>query len=484
MGISNMSASTGLFDRLPPNIFSVLSGPNARRAWELLNRLATQYFGPESDPPYPDGYLHGDITKEIERFLLDQGWEAEEGQVAGPNLNIQANYLLRRLVDTGWLCEDQVGARFFISMRPAISRFFEVLQHFATDGPQMIGGNIQLVHAQLKSAVANPREQAAGFITAANLCVRLISSLNSTTFRVRDLMQELTREKATNIFVQRFFAEHIAEIYIRDFKELRTENHPLRHRMEILSLVNDLARTEPARSQLLQGYRDLPGTRAGEEEELIERDVERFHRLMTIERFLERMDRIIDVAYQHANAYLGYRLKATERFEAAIAGSITAVIMADRLGKPIEANILSPDPILNEDHLYFPPQRRPKPAPVATRKRVMTPRERAVHQLRKIMIANRDTSVATLKHYITQHLTEGQRLSAGEMCSDSVRDAVAQVALLRLAMIMKNNPRKFRDDALLRNIGFTVEANGAQRAETEFFNLPDFIIKRDKTNAT
>lgn len=484
MGIFDVSESINLFDQLPQNIFAVLHGANARRAWELLNRLATQYFGPESELPYPDGYLHGDITKEIERFLLDQGWDTEEGQATSTNLNVQANYLLSRLVDSGWLCEDKVGARLFISMRPAISRFFEVLQHFATDGPQMIGGNIQLVHAQLKSAVANPREQAAGFITAANLCVRLIGSLNSTTFRVRDLMQELTREKATHIFVQRFFTEHISEIYIRDFKELRTENHPLRHRMEILSLVHDLTRSEPARSQLLQGYRDQPGHRAGDEEEMMERDVERFHRLMSIERFLERMDRIIDATYQRANAYLGYRLKATERIEAAVSDSIRSAIRADRHGIPIEANILSPSPLVNEAHLYVPSQRRPKPAPSAMRKRVMTPRERAVHQLRKIMIANRDTSVATLRQYVGQHLAEGQSLSVSEMPTDSVRDAVAQVALSRLAMIVKNNPAKFRHDPLLRNIGFSVEARGVQRVDTEFFNLPDFTVKRDKSNAT
>lgn len=475
----------GLFDRLPPNIFAILHGTNARRAWELLERLAIQYFGPDSELPYADGYLHSDITKEIERFLLDKGWDIDDSESVGQSINIKANYLLTRLVDSGWLCEDKIGGPRFITMRPVVSRFFEMLHQFATEGPPMIGGNIQVVHAQMKSVVENPREQAAGFVTAAKLCTQLIGSLNSTAFRVRDLMQEIVKEKEIHHFVGRFFTEHISQIYIRDFKELRTENHPLRHRMEILALVDEVARNEPSRSLLLQGYRDLPGTKPGEEEEMLEHDIERFHRLMTIERFLERMDRIIETVYQRANAYLAYRLKATERIEAIIAGTIDAATRADSLGLPIEGNLLSPRPLVNEEHLYLPPQRRPKPAPPACRKREMTPAERALHQLRKIMIANRDTSAAALRLYVEQNLPEGVTLSAADLPTGTVKDLVAQMALSHLSAIAAYDPGKFRNDRLLRNLGFVVESVPGERVDTEFFNMPNFTVRRErKSNAT
>lgn len=481
-----MTASAiGLFDRLPPNIFAILHGANARRAWELLERLAIQYFGPDSELPYPDGYLHSDITKEIERFLLDKEWEIDDSEGVGQSINIKANYLLARLVESGWLCEDKVGGRFFFTMKPVVSRFFEMLHQFAAEGPPMIGGNIQVVHAQMKSVVENPREQAAGFVTAAKLCTQLIGSLNSTAFRVRDLMQEIVKEKEIHLFVGRFFAEHISQIYIRDFKELRTENHPLRHRMDILALVDEVARNEPSRSLLLQGYRDLPGTKIGEEEEMLERDIERFHRLMTIEGFLDRMDRIIETVYQRANAYLAYRLKATERIEAIIADTIDAATRADGLGLPIEGNLLSPRPLVNEAHLYLPPQHRPKPAPPVCRKREMTPTERALHQLRKIMIANRDTSAAALRLYVEQNLPEGVTLSAADLPTGSVKDLAAQMALSHLAAIAAYDPDKFRNDRLLRNLGFVVERVLGERVDTEFFNMPNFTVRRErKSNAT
>ncbi len=481
MGVSAMTQpAIGLFDRLPPNIFAILHGANARRAWELLERLATQYFGPDCELPYPDGYLHGDITKEIERFLLDKGWEIDDNEGVGHILNIKANYLLARLVESGWLCEDKVGGRLFITMKPLVSRFFEMLHQFAAEGPPMIGGNIQVVHAQMKSVVDNPREQAAGFVTAAKLCTQLISSLNSTAFRVRDLMQEILKEKEINLFVGRFFVEHISQIYIRDFKELRTENHPLRHRMDILALVDEVTRNEPSRSLLLQGYRDLPGTKSGDEEEMLERDIERFHRLMAIEGFLERMDRIIETVYQRANAYLAYRLKATERIEAIIAGTIDAATRADGLGLTIEGNLLSPSPVINEDHLYLPPQRRPKPAPPATKKREMTPAERALHNLRKIMIANRDTSAASLRQYVAKSFPEGVSLSVTDLPTGTVKDLVAQVALSHLAALAASDPDKFRNDGLLKDLGFVVVGGSGERVDTEFFNMPNFTIRRER----
>ena len=201
---------------------------------------------------------HEQVTKEIERFLLDEQWEEESADAAATPINVQANQWLARLVETGWLIEDRVGLRVFVSMRPVVARFFDALEQFALDGPQLVGGSIQMIYNQLKAAQANPKEQAAGFQTAAQSCSRLINGLNATTLRVRDLIRDLTQEQATPVFVKRFFSGHIEELYVRDFRQMRTENHPLMLRFEIIELVELVATTEPAREQLLAGYRALP----------------------------------------------------------------------------------------------------------------------------------------------------------------------------------------------------------------------------------
>ena len=118
-----------LFDRIPQGLFGALTGRNNRRAWDLLVRLFDRSFGPDSVPPYPDGYLHDQVVKEIERFLLDARWEDEgDGDVpAGATpISMQANQLLARLGETGWILEEKLGLRRFVSMRPSVARFCEV----------------------------------------------------------------------------------------------------------------------------------------------------------------------------------------------------------------------------------------------------------------------------------------------------------------------------------------------------------------------
>lgn len=127
-----------LFDRLPNGLFGPLIGRYNRRAWELLVRLSERFFGADCVPPYAEGYLHEQVTKEIERFLLDEQWEEESADAAATPINVQANQWLARLVETGWLIEDRVGLRVFVSMRPVVARFFDALEQFALDGPQLV----------------------------------------------------------------------------------------------------------------------------------------------------------------------------------------------------------------------------------------------------------------------------------------------------------------------------------------------------------
>ena len=77
-----------LFDRLPNGLFGPLTGRYNRRAWELLVRLSERFFGADCVPPYAEGYLHEQVTKEIERFLLDEQWEEESADAAATPINV------------------------------------------------------------------------------------------------------------------------------------------------------------------------------------------------------------------------------------------------------------------------------------------------------------------------------------------------------------------------------------------------------------
>ena len=103
-----------------------------------------------------------------------------------------------------------------------------------------------------------------------------------------------------------------------------------------------------------------------------------------------------------------------------------------------------------------------------------------MHRLRKIMIANRDTSPAALRDYVALTFPEGVSLSVADLPTGSVKDLVSQVALSHLAAIATSDPGKFRNDGLLKNLGFVVESARGERVDTEFFNMPSFTVRRER----
>lgn len=476
-----------LFDRLPSGIFNALTGKNNRRAWNLIVRLYGQYFGPDEVPDYPEGYLHDKVVKEIERFLLDAGWENEsenESQLMSTPLVVQANQLLGRLVETGWLVEERVGLRNFISMHPSVARFFDLLQQFTTEKPQLLGGNVLLIYNQLKGVKQDPKGQVSGFVSAAHLCVQLISSLSATTLRVRDLMKELTNEDATPTFVRRFFSEHISELYVRDFKQLRTENHPLRLRYEILELVNEVIQDENLRAELLSGYADLPGVKPGEAEECLERDAYRFRQLLNVEKFLDRMDSVIDAATRRAISYLGYRLKATERIEEVILDTVNAINKAEKVRVLMEGKLFTFDPLFSEERLRMPVAVQTKPVRTALKKREMTIHERALRILRKSMLKHREATPAAMKRYVETHIKPGGTVESANLPMENVEDAVAYLVLLRLAGIASRHPSSIARNPLLRNLEFDATMLEGARFDGEYFNTPNFRITRSANDAS
>jgi hypothetical protein len=297
-------------------------------------------------------------------------------------------------------------------------------------------------------------------------------------------MKELTQEQATDVFVRRFFAEHISELYVRDFRELRTENHPLRLRYDIIQLVDKVSFEDPARAQLLQGYRSLPGAIPGDEEATLDRDVERFKRLLDVEKYLERMDRVMQQSSQRALAYLGYRLKATERMEVVIADSIDALLRAEKNQMPVSGRLMPAPPLISESRMRLPPPARAKPTRRPMKKREMTVQEKALVMLRKAMLLHRDGTPDSIRKYVQTNLPPDVIVSAEDLPSSRPEDAVAYAVLLRLAVMARRNPSALRNNPLFKKLGFeaTLSLEG-KKADTDLFTSDDFTVFRRSKDA-
>jgi hypothetical protein len=341
-----------------------------------------------------------------------------------------------------------------------------------------VSGDILLIHSQLKGAAVDPKGQAAGFQAAARLCRDLMNSLSATTLRVRDLTRNLTQESDTPSFVERFFSEHITEFYIRDFRQMRTENHPLRRRYDIVDLVEQLALQEPARSQLLQGYRELPGAEKEPVEVTLARDVAHFNRLLDVERFLARMDRVINTATERALAYLGYRLKATERLDSILENIAQIAPVLWSAKGVIRGPLRTPGLLLHDNRLRFPNRPTARPPRLAMTRRELTSREKADIFVRKQMIRNRDITPKALQRYVAQHVAPGESVRAVDLPVAGVADAVAFLGLLRLGRKGLGDPREFRSNPLLRGLDFEVVLETGTRLNSALYETTDFTVRR------
>lgn len=133
-----------LFDRVPPLTFAPLAVLRHGQYWDLLLHLYDARFGPDATPAEGDGFSQRAITLEIEKFLAGITLASVDDALDTP-LNIRANTDYRYLVDTGWLREDRIGVKRFVSMPTGLQRMLELLRQFAEEGPQHIGGKVQII---------------------------------------------------------------------------------------------------------------------------------------------------------------------------------------------------------------------------------------------------------------------------------------------------------------------------------------------------
>jgi hypothetical protein len=470
--------STSIFDRLPEGIFRPLGSPNRRHAWDLLVHLYDQFFSPDAPPVDVDGLLHRTVTMEIERFILNRAdWIDEEGEETDTPLNGRANLALARLVECGWLREERAGVRTFLDMHPTVQKFLELLWQFAEEGPQLIGGKVQLIHNQLVEVDKNPSLQAVGFSEAAKQARQLISLLKNTTVRVKDVLASLADKDSTSAYIAAFFNDYISTIFIRDYHELRTDNHPLRHRFDILRIVYELRDNPEKRAILVASYRTSRRLATDEEaEELFEKDVSRFLLFTQIETFLDRLDSSINRATSRAIAYINYSLRTRSHLDRLIKQSIESAVRADEAGLPIMAGLPSGQ-LFSEQRLREAREPSAPPQRTSIRKREMTTEQRAIIALHKAMTRRREITAKMIRDYLDSQIQNGVALNSDTLQIKSVSDLVAYASLSRLGMGSRRQLTRIGYPLAVQmpNIQVTLERDNT--TENDYLIVPKFTVQ-------
>ena len=476
---------TGLFERLPAGLFAPFASPNHRRYWDLLLRLYDQFFGPDAAPPEGEGFLQRSVTLEIERYIIDvSDWAQEGDEEPNTPLNVQANIVYRRLVGSGWLREDRIGVKNYVTMPTTVQKFLEILRQFAEEGPQIIGGKVQLIHNQLEQVLADPTKQASGFHEAALQARQLITILSATTMRVREAIELLSSQETTAGFVRAFFDDYIGQLYIRDYHELRTDNHPLRNRWRIVQAALEL-RDDPAkRTAMVAYYQTAFRCQNREEAEgRFEKDVSRFLMFKDIDAHLDRLNASVERATSRALAYLHYKLRTQDKLDRLLTVSIRH-LKESGPGTHTAMGVL-PGPLLSEARLR--PAHK-KSGPIARSgisKPRMTIEQRAQIALKRAMKINREVSPLHVAEYLEKHLGGKPSILSDDLTINGIHDFCVFVYVTRRALISRNHAGAGRKahPMLLALRDYRFNCLPGDWTDNTYISVPKFTVTRKTIGA-
>lgn len=471
-----------LFKRLPENLFRPLASPNKHRYWGLLGVLYQRRFGPDAPMSPVSGFAVREITREIEEELLQQDeWELEPGEAPDTPLALRAIAVFNVLRDTGWLRMSRHGVEKRVDMHRDVRSFLGRLIEFAETEPVLVGAKISSIDANVLLVINGSGEHDAQLTEAADQARMLMEHVRNTGSSIRDLMESLHDEVSTKDFVRRFFKDFIERVFIGDYRELRTREHPLSRRGQILRRVEDLYTDLQARARLIAWYASK--RTAGDPhraERLFERDVQRLRDLQRLDEYLERLDDEIQRANKLALAVLDYRLRAVKPLDDLIQAASKSVLAA---GDRIEMAPFPPGSLLGPNGLAEPRVRPERAKPLPFRKVGPTPVEIARARL---MIAAREArSMNSLKLalLVRQQLAGKTEIEGSEMRMASIADLRALQSLNRIGMESHADSVELRRRAAAMARGFRVVRTDEDEIHTELISSPAFRLEAGRGSA-
>ncbi len=474
---ASATAATLLFERLPDKLFAPLSSTNRHRYWDLLCRLHDKRFGPDAPLPPSIGFSVREIVQDIEDGLLVQDlWEAEDDCSPETPINIRALQVFHYFEEAGWLqYERQRGIERRVSMRHTVNQFLTMLVSFAETGPVFLSGKIRSIDLNIQQVVEG---NATGdtLHETADQARHLLEHVRNTGTSIREIMEDLGRETTTAEYVRRFFDDYIEQVFIGDYRELRTKEHPLARRQQILRAVEELASTDTHRARLIAWYESKRcGGNRQKAEVLFEKDLQRLRELDRIDEYLDRLDDEIRRANRRALVHLDYHLRAQLPLDHLIKQAIAAALAGQlpTLGEPFAAGDM-----ISGDRLAEPRKAIDRAPPSGLR--IERPSDEQVARSRVMQRARaaRNITPPKLAAFVLARLAGADQAKSGTFALTTVSDVCAYQALAALGLAMNSKSRELRQKAEASARGFRVTLNDELEPEGALIRGRSFIVAR------
>jgi len=460
-----------LFERIPENLFGPLATNNNRQYWDLLSRLMAEIWGEGGRSPGEEA-PKAVVIRAIESLLVaDDPW----GEEHTSNLNTRAHNAYSTFSGSGWLSERRRGVVDHVTVRPIIARFFTVLSEFAYHQPEFISGEVHSICVSLREVAKGAAPQL--YTVAAKHAKQCLAHIANTGCRIQDVMEELVTKTAGREFTQGFFEHYVDKVFIADYSDMRTNNHPLQHRSEVIKLTLQLQHDPEARDALIGWYaQKLTSDDFLRAESLYERDTRQLLRLREVEEHLHRLDEEIRTAYQTALALYEYKMRSPGNFDQLIHQALRA---ARELP---EGHIALPS-VSGFYHASGVGLAKPRAAPREPRSTAMeeeqpTIQELAMEALRQKMNADRTVTPVKLAQYVARHLHKKPVVLSDELEIGAILDLYCYQKLLLIAARDSCPPDKRSDDPHLQMVqGMHVSFVPDAVTRNEYMEHQQFVIR-------
>ena len=231
----------GLFDRLPPRLFSVLASPGQAVYAQALFAIYALFR------QMPFGLPRDVVMDALADTLADRAPTADVladlGEEAAADPRSRAQAILRRFREDGWL-EIEVRSTYeeFVTLADYAGKLLETLDRIRTQRRTDYMGFVYLTYAALTVDEAD-RQGAMAIARAREQSEQLVAELKLLHHNIRRYTKALTQRNAASEVLAMHFRDYKLQVLDRSYHHLRTSDHVSKYRPRILARVEDWLRT-------------------------------------------------------------------------------------------------------------------------------------------------------------------------------------------------------------------------------------------------
>lgn len=412
-----------LFKHLPDEIFQALSGSNRALIEAVLYDLADVFYDHAEDPIKDKSTIIESIEDTLHK-LETLAWHDDQKEAFDSPKTIH-DYALRiyhRLVNTGWLVEEQELYRISVLMTPQISMLLRSLVEISRHGKRNYGATVLSILSNLESVAKHPKERGVTLSQSAEASRDFSAHLNQILLGIRSLQRELFASRDPKAIVAGFFDLFVEGILIADYKTIKTSNNPFRFRRQILEHAQEFLANPELLQDVSQCYADQQLISITKAKILVEKDCRDI--ILTFSNIEQRLDRIDEYRYRlekRAADTARYMDSSRPGMANKIAGVISDVAKYEHL--PILKNVVSAK-FVGMESAAQPMRRRDPPPP-----RVMTPAEVSASAIQwrdkqRRFHETRQVTVAKLQSYLERQMEDQTNKHILDFSIQSVEDFV------------------------------------------------------------